>query len=603
MTPGPDPAPMPDDPRPAPARDARRRALVVAALGLVLALGVFVRRGPIDYNLPVASNVDERISLTLLQELGRGGLDPDYFHYPSFYYYINYFVLRPFDDVGRILRQGRILNLVFGCGLALATYAMTRAFFASRVAGLIAAALAMFSPILVESGAYVITDVLMALLVTCALVCFGRYVERGSLRWWLAALVLSGAAISSKYSALVLIPFYLLLEYAYATRLRERIGPAPPRAGSPGLPALIGGLVRRELAPRTLALASAALAVVLLAVGLFFPEEFLLRIVESRQELDSTLDEADRAFLASVARGILALGVGAGGFAAFCFLRPQAARRFTALRPWLGAAAMVAAFVAGSPFIVVSWKAFLFDFGYELKANQLSGDERLWFRYIRWMFLEDSGVALVSAGVGLACVVARARNGLVLVLFLVIAYLSVGSATRGAERYLAPLLPVVYALAALGIVSAARGLRALPALRSVDRRGVVPGVFVGLAVLAIAVELGPRVRKRIAQRTGFDEMHASYRFVTGSCDVDRVFWAGHVPLVELEEQGFATEQVPLSWLSTGSSFATIGPRDLVLLDGASFGQLGAGARGALELVWSAEEGYGQYALRRSADSG
>ena len=103
-----------------------------------------------------------------------------------------------------------------------------------------------------------------------------------------------------------------------------------------------------------------------------------------------------------MARAILAAGVAAGLFAAFCFLRPRAVRRFTAVRPWLGVATIVAAFVAGSPFIVVSWKAFLFDFGYELKANQLSGDEHLWSHYVGWLFLEDSGVALVFAGVGLA---------------------------------------------------------------------------------------------------------------------------------------------------------------------------------------------------------
>ena len=60
--------------------------------------------------------------------------------------------------------------------------------------------------------------------------------------------------------------------------------------------------------------------------------------------------------------------------------------------------------------------------------------------------------ALAFAPIGLVIVWRRwSQAGLLLGSYLLLNYLAIGSATRGFERYLSPLLPVLYLLAAIGI--------------------------------------------------------------------------------------------------------------------------------------------------------
>ena len=150
---------------------AFREGLLLLAL---LVTGFAVRYPLTAANVPIAVNVDERLGLGILDRLRGDSWNPELFNYPTFYYYLTVALVTPlgFDNV---LQHGRVVNLLIGCALAVASDWLARQVFGSPVASFAAAALAMFSPILVHNASYISTDVLSACLSVLSLTFLARF--------------------------------------------------------------------------------------------------------------------------------------------------------------------------------------------------------------------------------------------------------------------------------------------------------------------------------------------------------------------------------------------------------------------------------------------
>ena len=184
-------------------------------LVVLFLLSIWIRLPLIRYNLPVVAHPDERISLDILYNISQNGLNPANFEYPSFYYYINYLLIQPTNDLGRTLLWGRVINVVIAGILALITFIFSKKLLDSNLSALIAGGLCLFSPIIARNGSYIITDILLTTLMILSLYCLYRFFESGNYWAWLLGMMGIGLAISSKYTALILIPLYLLAELLF----------------------------------------------------------------------------------------------------------------------------------------------------------------------------------------------------------------------------------------------------------------------------------------------------------------------------------------------------------------------------------------------------
>ena len=192
-------------------RRATGLALGILTFGL-FGVAIYVHHQGWLLNLPVAANVDERQGLALLYGFEKEGLNPHFFHYPTFYYYLTWLLLKPWA-IGQSLLLGRILNSVFVLLTAVSAAWMAHRFARSKLAAWLAGTLTATSPILATSAGYLGTDVLLAALTTFALISLERYRRTGERRAWWISLVLVGLALSTKYTAVMLIAVYICVEW------------------------------------------------------------------------------------------------------------------------------------------------------------------------------------------------------------------------------------------------------------------------------------------------------------------------------------------------------------------------------------------------------
>ena len=110
----------------------------------------------------------------------------------------------------RLLFAGRLvtiaLTLLFGVSIAV----WTRRYFGPGVA-LFALVLFAFDPNLIAHGRYVTSDLLAAFTIFLACVTWGEYLMRGRPLWLVLSGIALGLAIGSKFSAVILIPVFLVL--------------------------------------------------------------------------------------------------------------------------------------------------------------------------------------------------------------------------------------------------------------------------------------------------------------------------------------------------------------------------------------------------------
>jgi 4-amino-4-deoxy-L-arabinose transferase-like glycosyltransferase len=159
--------------------------------------------------------------------------------------------LYQWNDADRLLFWGRIPVVALGCALGAAVLLWTRRRFGPW-AGAIAFFLCVLSPDVLAHGQIVTTDLAVALFVFLSVIAFHSVTERVTASRVVLAGLATGAALASKFSALVLVPILIALAVVVARSSRP-LTVARYRAA----PRAITGLVPRL----------AVLALVLFAIG------------------------------------------------------------------------------------------------------------------------------------------------------------------------------------------------------------------------------------------------------------------------------------------------------------------------------------------------
>lgn len=536
----------------------------------VLLLAMWMRYPFVEYNLPVAAHIDERGSVGILRELRFTSLNPRFFSYPMLYFYSLGGILRfvPFEET---LYFGRFLNLIIATLLGLATALLTYQITRSKAATLIATTLAQFSPVLIYNASYISVDTLFVTLTLFALWGWARFFDAPSGKRWLAAAVVTGLAISTKYNAVLLLPAVMVVEMFWGDDVNWRRATINSRWWS-GLLLLSGGG--------------------LLLVNLI-PQAFFLEIVRSEAAVNSGVDSADSQFILSTLRKINVLALLLLGVGVTAFLIEPLSRLATPLTSGLQAALhslrrwriywllviVGIVFLAVNPFALIEWRIFLRDFGLELKKNAQTGSQPFWRQYVIWWWQWESATVLLLAMLGVYSLWNRERRSLVLLLvYLLLMLLMIGTATRGFVRYLSPIVPLVALLAGAGTLWLWQRQRLLP---------------VALLLLC-AVELTPPINAQIQRANTIDYMHEGF-VIARDLQPNTAFAAGFTPIQELRHAGFNYRHVSDDALQTGSFLVEWQDGDLLLVDSAKLEMVD----GDFRPIWSSDDHLGLHILELS----
>lgn len=132
------------------------------------------------------------------------------------------------------------------------------------------------------------------------------------------------------------------------------------------------------------------------------------------------------------------------------------------------------------------------------------------------------------------------RKIFILGIYLIINYFLIGSAVRGFDRYLTPILPVIFTISAFGIYYSGIYLQ---------RYGKFIKYFFLCSILVfICVELYPKASSIISNAKNKDEMYYSYVYIN-SLKPNKIYYSGNVPAIELSEKRFKVKEIPSAWLT------------------------------------------------------
>ena len=530
--------------------------------------GIAVRYYLVTYNLPVASNLDERAMLRIFYKFDHENtLNPEFFPYPTLYFYIKYFLLRPFVGVEHFLYFGRLLNLMLSGVLTLSTFWLSKQVYQSTIPSLLAAAMTMFSPTIIYNASYVITDIQLALFCILSLLFLSRFFETKAYRPWLLGVLLMGLAFATKYSAASLLVAYFILEILHAN---SNINTERPENR-------IVKILNTRIAARYISLFLCIAALIGLGFYLFYPYDFLYSMVQKAGNLDSVFDQDDKLFVGSFRNKFLILGIFSAGLAGSSVLFKDLAQRFGLLRPYIGMVSAGVLLLLTSPFILVSWKKFIYDFGAVIKHSS-EGESSQWIPYIERYCHAESALIFGFLFVGL-WQSWRCKNQVVpLVVYLLVSYVFIGSANQGYVRYLTPMLPVMFVIAAWGIYATGSWLAEKFGRRFLQN-------FLVLAVTgAIAVELSPKVYAQVFLPR--NDSYFAYTYVVQH-KPSKVYYSVSAPDVELRLAGFEVEKVAFPSLVHNhlELLNQMKPTDMLILDGEFMPQVNPQLKQQLKLVW------------------
>ncbi len=535
---------------------------VIIWLGGLLFTAFVIRYPLVEYNLPVAAHIDERGSVGILRELRFTSLNPRFFSYPMLYFYSLGAILRfvPFEET---LYFGRFLNLLIAMLLGFVTWLFTHQVTRSQLAAFIAATLALFSPVLIYNTSYISVDTLFVTLTLFALWGWVRFFDAPNGKRWLAAAIVTGLAISTKYNAVLLLPAVVVVEIFWGEKISWR-----------------RETVNRRLWSGLLLFAGVGLLLVNL-----IPLDFFLEIVRSEAAVNSGVDSADTQFIRSTLRKITIVALVLMTTSVLPFFTthlPGVASLLNSLRRWriywlLLVVAII--FFLVNPFALVSWRIFVRDFGLELKKNALTGDTPVWQQYIIWWWQWESLIVLLLATIGVWSGWEKQRRSLLLLLvYLLFMLFMIGTATRGFVRYLSPIVPIVAILAGVGAAWIWQRQR----------------FVLVLLLLFCAVELMPKVNTQIERAYTVDYMHEGF-IVARDLQPHTVYAAGFTPIQELRHAGFAYRHLSDEELRSGSYLANWREGDLLLVDTEKMGFVSGGGRP----IWSSTEQLGLYLLDKT----
>jgi hypothetical protein len=211
----------------------------VAVAGLTL-VGLWLRVWGQKMGLPYIIPADESMLVDSGTHLLKtGNFDPQMYHYPSFYIYLQaavaglqflwgsftglYHSLNDLPDrsyaittTPEVYLWGRTFTALVGSAAIPLTYGVVKRLWGDRRAGLLAAGFVTFSALATEHSHYISVDMPMATLALLALWPAYNIIEEGRRRDYILAGLVAGLAIGTKWSAAVII---ILLLVAHLLRV------------------------------------------------------------------------------------------------------------------------------------------------------------------------------------------------------------------------------------------------------------------------------------------------------------------------------------------------------------------------------------------------
>jgi len=215
-------------------------------LGLAILTGLMLRVDGLKWGIPKAPywkayHPDERVAFSLLLKMttSDGSLNPHYFVNPTFHYYligsawwiVNKFHLVPsfkeafglvesntvtLEDVTRVWLTARTISVILGILTIWLTYMLGLEFFEKEIYALGAAWLTAVMPTLVVQSHYLTVDGPVGFWFLAALLLMIRAFKQDRLWFWVAAGLVSGLSVATKYNALpgIVAAFTLLCIWA-----------------------------------------------------------------------------------------------------------------------------------------------------------------------------------------------------------------------------------------------------------------------------------------------------------------------------------------------------------------------------------------------------
>lgn len=230
-------------------QESRTGLSTVAVLGIVLALALALRLHGLFHDLPFSYYGDELAFVKRSMSLGAGDLNPHWFNKPAFLMYLllgcygvfymigaamgifasseafgAYFLY----DMGPFLLIGRLVVVAFGMATVYGTFLLAnKAWRRSTAAGLCAAAVVACLPAMVAGSQVVKEDTPAAAFIVFSL--YAYLWTRDTSRIWplILAGALAGLSMAVKYYGIILVPIFLLAEFA---RLLPTSVPASERS-------------------------------------------------------------------------------------------------------------------------------------------------------------------------------------------------------------------------------------------------------------------------------------------------------------------------------------------------------------------------------------
>ncbi len=545
------------------------------------------------HNLPVASNVDERFGLGVLTYFHWGTANPHVFFYPTFFYYLT-FAFTSLFPFAHTLFCARLLNLTFLGLTAFLSYVFCRDMLVSRKTGLVAAALIITSPLMIQSGSYICTDVLLAAGMVASLLTLSYYFRDPTEKRWLAAMVVLGFTVACKYTGALLFIVYLLLEFVGILR-----------AGTINHSESVG--YRFEKRTLSIAILSFGLFVLLLAVA--FPTRVGLRAAFALQsDFPPVIWPIFRNKHKSVAdylhilRQLRHLLLGAGFALVVLAVLVQRFRTLYALlsprRLYLGLVIIVLTVVVTTPYSFLTPAKFFSDMHDVFMGNAIARGEPIqWRIYLEWLRHNESITFVALGALGIVWAAMRDWWGLrVALLFALLYATTLATSHRGYARYLTMLLPVIYIFAAdlmIRVWSLASGKRAL-ALR----------LLLVLVVAGATVQLWVKQEALHGLQRTKDAFWRSYN-VALSRNPSSVLFAGYAPSVELAIKGIPVRQIFWEDLSSRRMGNQLACGELLIYDLRSPNNKAASlaADPSLQTLFEDDEGYGQKVQTRADCAG
>ena len=234
--------------RQAAARVRRRIGLAGVALAAVLALALALRLAGVAWGLPFSFvNADESMVVPKAFAAARGHLNPQFFFYPSLYFYLagaTYAAAAPLFwlsgsggfltqtsfvvDPGPYFLLARLLSVAMGTASVYLLYRLGREAY-GRAAGLAAALFLAVAPLHVAYSHMAVTDVTATAFSLLALVLLARAAgarpaRPGGLPWLVLGAVAAGLATSTKYNlGMLILPATVAAVFACREEAARRV--------------------------------------------------------------------------------------------------------------------------------------------------------------------------------------------------------------------------------------------------------------------------------------------------------------------------------------------------------------------------------------------